>query len=112
MSKEEVGVERQRLESELSEVRSRKTLLEARPQDFVVERLSRIEASIARRRNPRLTPSNPGNKTMYQHLLELKEECEKKPEIVVERELSFIASRENALLEEIDKERADEVQAE
>ena len=101
VSKEEVDVQRQRLESELDEVRARKTLLETRPQDFVAERLSRIEASIARRKNPRTVPSKPGNKTMYQHLLDLKDECEKRPEVVVSREFDRVQSAESYLNSQI-----------
>ena len=105
VSKEEVDVERQRRESELDEVRARKTLLETRPQDFIAERLSRIEASIARRKNPRTVPSKPGNKTMYQKLLEMKDECEKTPETVVSRELSRAQQAEQRIeleLSEVD----------
>ena len=110
MSKEEIDVERQRRESELDEVRARKTLLETRPQDFVAERLSRINASIARRNNPRTVPSKPGNKTMYQHLLDLKDECEKRPEVVVSRELARVRSEEIAAEEQMSREPVDGVQ--
>ena len=103
VSKEEVDVQKQRLESELDEIRARKTLLETRPQDFVAERLSRIEASIARRKNPRTVPSKPGNKTMYQHLLDLKDECENRPEVVVSRELVKTQKTENHLVIEISR---------
>ena len=104
VSKEEVDVQRQRLESERDEIRARKTLLETRPQDFVAERLSRIEASIARRKNPRTVPSKPGNKTMYQHLLDLKDECEKHPEVVVSRELVRVQTIEDNIGSELSKE--------
>ena len=109
LASEEREKERQRLEVERDEIRARKTLLETRPQDFVAERLSRINASIARRKNPRTVPSKPGNKTMYQHLLELKDECEKRPEVVVSRELDRVRAKEiiveDSLTKEIDEGR-------
>lgn len=90
----------------LSNIRSLKQELINRPEKFIQKRLANIQSRIdCRGKNPRLVPSKPGNKTMYQKLLDMKEECVNTPELVINKLLSKVNHIEADLsksLEEVD----------
>ena len=101
MNKEILQEDKQFLEEEKTSLETRITYL-SDTEKAVADKLDRLDKALARR-TPNYTPVHKGNKTMYQHLEELKAKWEKEGAEIVVAEKQKIETRLASVEAEIKK---------
>lgn len=79
---------------------SLKAKLINKPQEFVQERLNKINNSLNKRKFKDAKPKHKGNITMYQHLSNLKKELEDNPTLIINKELQKVENEIFSINEE------------
>ena len=89
-----IEAEKDRAEDRVDSLEDEITALEREPEEWVRDRIDQLDDAIGRV-EPRTEPVNDGNKTMYQHLQDLKRECEENEEkVIAERKAKLEARKE------------------